>query len=181
VVHNVAEVFSPTPPRREYLKQHLVPHLESDEITPGTGILMTSQHTGVAVCKDMDFVALGRQYSQAGSGLLFVPAWDFDKDAWVHGSMAILRGVEGGYSIARSARDGLLTATDWHGRLLSPAVSSHDANAMIVADIPVGPGNTTYSRIGDAFGWFCVVLSLGLLVGALAASRSAPARSVAAD
>jgi apolipoprotein N-acyltransferase len=61
---------------------------------------------GVAICKDMDFPALGREY--AGVAIMLVPAWDFVDDAWLHSRMSILRGVESGYAIARSARNGVL-------------------------------------------------------------------------
>lgn len=162
-LHNVAEIYLPDGGRREYLKQHLIPGLEGG-IIPGNAPLTLAQNTGVAICKDMDFPNLGRQYSRAGTGVLFVPAWDFVKDGWLHASMAILRGVEGGYSVARSVRQGLLTATDSHGRLLAAPVSSQSANAALLVSVPVGRGVTVYSRTGDAFGWLCVIAAGCLLL-----------------
>ncbi len=165
-VRNAAEVYYPSPaPRQEYFKQHLVPVLE-DGISPGSTTLVIPNDTGVAICKDMDFPELGRRYSRAGAGLLLVPAWDFVSDGWLHASMAIMRGVEGGYSVARSARDGLLTATDQHGRLLASPVSSRGAHAVLVVSVPIGRGATTYSRIGDVFGWLCVAAAMWLLADA---------------
>jgi len=32
------------------------------------------------------------------------------------------------------------------------------------ADVPLGPGPTLYTRIGDVFAWLCAALSLGLTV-----------------
>ena len=51
--------------------------------------------------------------------LLLVPAWDFDVDGWLHGRMAILRGVESGFSIVRAPKQGILTVTDDRGRVLA--------------------------------------------------------------
>jgi hypothetical protein len=36
--------------------------------------------------------------------------------------------------------------------------------SMLVADVPLGPGTTVYSRCGDWFGWLSVALSLGIMV-----------------
>ena len=66
---------------------------------------------GVAICKDLDFPPLGREYGNRGVGLLFVPAWDFNVDGWYHSRMAIMRGVESGFSIARVAKQGLHTVS----------------------------------------------------------------------
>ena len=64
----------------------------------------------------LDLVAqLGRAYSRLGVDAMLVPAYDFDRDAWSHASMAVLRGVEGGFSVVRAARDGLLTVSDRYG------------------------------------------------------------------
>jgi apolipoprotein N-acyltransferase len=56
----------------------------------------------MTICKDMDFPGLSREYGQDDTALLLVPAWDFELDGWLHGRMAILRGVESGFSIARA-------------------------------------------------------------------------------
>ena len=102
---------------------------------------------------------------------MLVPAWDFDKDGWLHASMAIVRGVEGGYSVARSAREGLLTVSDPQGRLIAEPVASASAEAMLVASVPVGKGRTLYSRIGDVFAWMCVAIAVSLFLRAALGSR----------
>jgi apolipoprotein N-acyltransferase len=76
---------------------------------------------GVIICKDMDFPGLSREYGRDGVGLLLVPAWDFDADGWLHGRMAILRGVENSFSIARAPRHGILSVSDSRGRVLARA------------------------------------------------------------
>jgi apolipoprotein N-acyltransferase len=103
----------------------------------------------------LDLVAqLGRAYSRLGVDAMLVPAYDFDRDAWSHASMAVLRGVEGGFSVVRSARHGLLTVSDRYGRIVD-----HKASADAMA-APLGPGEATlYTRFGYWFGWLCVAFA----------------------
>ena len=146
-----------------YDKRHMIPGFES-HFDLGTGPLIFEHEGvryGVAICKDMDFPALGREY--AGVAIMLVPAWDFTEDAWLHSRMAILRGVESGYAIARSARNGVMTVSDAYGRVSYEAPSGPQT-AYNVAVPRIGPGPTLYTRIGDSFGWSMLVAA-ALLIG----------------
>ena len=166
---NVAVVFGPSGDViLEYDKQHLVPGIEwgyragsSIGLLPGETVT-----TGVAICKDLDFVPLGRAYARAGVGLLLVPAWDFVNDRWLHSRMAVMRGVEGGYAIVRTATDGLLTVSDARGRIVAERSSSESTDVLLNTAVPVGDGGTFYSRSGDWFAWLCVLTSGGCVVAA---------------
>ncbi len=157
---------------QSYDKRHMIPALES-HFALGAGPL-TFEHEGVrygvAVCKDMDFADLGREY--AGVDVMLVPAWDFVDDAWLHSRMGILRGVESGYAIARSARNGVLTVSDAYGRVLQQAPSGPQT-AYNVAVPTVGPGPTLYARFGDVFGWFTLGLAVVLIGWTIWARRRA--------
>lgn len=146
-----------------YDKRHMIPGFEL-HFGIGSGPL-TFEHEGVrygvAICKDMDFPALGREY--AGADVMLVPAWDFTADAWLHSRMAILRGVENGYAIARSARNGVLTVSDAYGRVLQHAPSGPQT-AYNVSIPTEGSVPTLYARVGDAFGWSVLGLA-ALLIG----------------
>jgi apolipoprotein N-acyltransferase len=155
-----------------YNKHHLLPHWENE--TPGTERTVVSQSSGkwgMEICKDMDFPRLSRQYSQDGVGLLLVPAWDFVDDGWLHGRMAVLRGVESGFSIARSAKLGILTATDDRGRILAERNTIGTPFATVIAAIPVRHDATIYSRFGDWFAWLNIVVLGILIVMPLSAQR----------
>ena len=155
-----------------YNKHHLLPHWE-DRFAPDvkrTVLSMPTGKWGMEICKDMDFPRLSRQYSEDGIGLLIVPAWDFVDDGWLHGRMAILRGVESGFSIARSAKLGILTATDDRGRVLAQRDTLGPTFASVIVDIPVRHDATLYSRFGNWFAWICVVLFVLAVVTAIRAA-----------
>jgi len=162
-LRNIAEVFGPDGAVvLQYDKVHLVPGLEAGyRRGDAIGLIERAKApTGVAICKDMDFIPLGRAHARAGTGLLLVPAWDFVKDAWLHSRMAVMRSVEGGYALARTAAEGLLTVSDDSGRILAERSSGTAPEVLLTAVVPVGRGGTFYSRTGDWFAWLCVASSL---------------------
>ncbi len=96
--------------------------------------------------------------------MLLVPAWDFGVDGWWHGRMAILRGVESGFSIVRSPNQGILTVSDNRGRILAEKVTGAEPFTSLTASVPVQHQGTLYNRFGDWFGWTSLIL-LVLLLG----------------
>jgi apolipoprotein N-acyltransferase len=146
----------------EYDKQYLVPGLEIGYrrgnlvgMVPGS-----RSDLGVAICKDLDFVPLGRAYAHAGAGLLLVPAWDFVTDGWAHSRMAVVRGVEAGFAIARTAVQGRLTVSDARGRIIAERKSSEAPDVLLTASVPIAPGGTLYTQTGDWFAWLCVAAAV---------------------
>lgn len=147
----------------DYAKHHLIAGLEAAFIA-GTELVVRPIETarvGIAICKDLDFPTLSRRYAALGVDALLVPAWDFDVDGWSHARMAVLRGVESGFAVVRSARNGLLTVSDRYGRILDVGASGSAPVASRAALAPLASGEATiYARLGDVFGWLCVVASV---------------------
>jgi apolipoprotein N-acyltransferase len=158
-----------------YVKRKLVPGLE-DGFAAGTGPLVLKNGIGIEICKDMDFEQMLRADSALHPRVLAVPAWDFEEDAYGHARVAIMRGIENGVAVARSARRGLLTLTDPYGRLVNRRASMSDATMTLVGDLPVGEGAgyTLYARVGDVFAWFSLLIGAGFLALAFA-KRAKPA------
>jgi len=147
---------------QSYDKRQMIPGIESHFDLGRESLIFehAGARIGVAICKDMDFPALGRSY--AGADIMLVPAWDFTEDAWLHSRMGVLRGVESGYAIVRSARSGVLTVSDAYGRVTAEAPSG--PQTAYNAEVPLsGPGPTLYARFGDVFGWACAALAVLLL------------------
>jgi apolipoprotein N-acyltransferase len=162
--HNEARLYSSSGgPAAIYAKHHMVPRFE-DADQPGTTITTLEKSSGVwgmQICKDMDFPALSRQYGAKGVGLLLVPAWDFTLDGWLHSRMAVMRGVESGFTIARAAKQGMLTVSDNRGRILAQQDTAGMRFASLLANAPIQHNNTLYMRWGD---WFAWLNTCGLLV-----------------
>lgn len=170
---NMAMAFLPgdAAPLR-YSKHHLIPGFER-QYTPGTGYTMLpgAPRIGLAICKDMDFHDIGQAYAQRGAQLLLVPAWDFGVDGWLHSRMAMMRGVEDGFAVARAARSGRLTLSDDRGRVVAEA-SSERHDATLVGDLPLRATRTLYARWGDWFAWLDLALLAVLLYAALPRRRT---------
>jgi apolipoprotein N-acyltransferase len=118
----------------------------------------------------MDFTNPARAYGKAGVGLMLVPAWDFNVDGFWHGHIAVMRAVEDGFSLVRSARGGLLTVAGDRGRILAETPSSSAPFATLLARVPAGHSWTLFLLLGDWFGWFAMAL-LALAVGRLWSKR----------
>ncbi|TQS26388.1 nitrilase-related carbon-nitrogen hydrolase [Microbispora sp. KK1-11] len=156
----------------EYFKHHLIPGLESDfqpgnrkAFVPGSG-----SRWGIAICFDLDLPGLVRDYRRSGATTIFVPAWDFDRDRWLHGRMAVTRGVETGLTVARAARDGDLVVSDANGRIRTEAHSADAPFVSTLTPLPTRSADTPYTRLGDWFAWACALLLL-LALASLARTR----------
>jgi apolipoprotein N-acyltransferase len=167
--HNEARIYMPHQGIRTYDKEHLLPPFETSHFTPGVGYTFfaapesAGETWGVAICKDMDFTNPARWYGRAGVGLMLVPAWDFRMDRFWHGHIAVMRAVEDGFSLVRSARNGYLTVADNRGRTLAETRSDSAPWATLVARVPAGHSATIFLWLGDWFGWVAMALALWAL------------------
>jgi len=192
--YNQARIYQPQEPVLSYVKEHMLPPFESN-LTPGTALVTlpkhssassamapqtTSQTWGVAICKDMDFTPLSRKYGKAGAGLMLVPGWDFNLDRSWHGHIAVMRGVEDGFSLVRAAKDGYLTVSDDRGRVVAEARSDTAPFATLLASVPAAHSATVYLLLGDWFAWLaCALLVLAIVKLCRVAMRArAPRQSV---
>ena len=133
---------------------------------------------GVAICKDMHFASLGRGFGQRSARVMLIPAWDFDADAWMAANMTKLRGIENGYVVVRSSRQGLLSISDGFGRMLAVERSARLPGTTLFATVSVPEQQETfYTRSGDLLGWACVIAAV--LMTALAIRRARRARILA--
>lgn len=109
---NLEEFISSDGTVQEYKKNFHVKGLEEGfEKGEKVGFLQGLQTKGgMAICKDLDYPQWLRNYRDVN--LLFVPARDFEVDGWQHSRMAVMRGVENGFTVVRAARQGRLTVSD---------------------------------------------------------------------
>jgi apolipoprotein N-acyltransferase len=167
---NVAWAFRPgVSAPTTYEKRHLIPVLESSVFKPGPGPVVLPDGTALEICLDMDYQRMLRHdATTTRPKLLAVPAWDFGADGWFHARDAVMRSVENGVPMARSARDGLMTLNDRFGRLVAEAPTVAGFTSL-VGELPLAGrgGATLYDRTGDAFGWLCLLMGTSLVGASL--------------
>ncbi len=147
-----------------YTKRHLVRGFES-QFSAGQQAGLFSIDTlqaGVAICKDLDFPGTIRDYGQARTAVLFVPANDFKIDDWLHARMAILRGVENGFSVVRAARQGRLTISDSRGHVLYETKTTIGNQAQLIGTVPLSEGTTLFVYAGNWFGLLNLIVAFFL-------------------
>jgi apolipoprotein N-acyltransferase len=138
----------------DYRKAHLVTGLER-QFKAGNEIglfKLKGRQSGIAICKDLDFQDYIIKYGKNQTDILFIPAWDFVVDDWLHSRMAVLRGVENGFSEVRVARQGRLTISDCFGRVRYETTCAQGQSASLIGELPLQKRNTFYSKSGEWFG-----------------------------
>ena len=175
--HNEARIYTPHAAVRSYNKEHLLPPFETSHFTPGESRTLftppgaaANQKWGVAICKDMDFTDPARTYGRAGVGLMLAPAWDFQVDGFWHGHIAVMRAVEDGFSLMRSARGGFLTVADDRGSIVAETRAHSAPFATLLAKVPAGHSTTVFLLLGDWFG-LCAMALVVWAMGRLAMLR----------
>jgi apolipoprotein N-acyltransferase len=171
-----------------YRKMHLVPFGEyvpakrllffvgpiieaASNFYPGSEAVLLpvgSHRASTAICYEVIFASLMRQFVTSGSELLTT----ITNDAWYgtssapyqHWDQAAMRSIEGGRYLARAANTGISGFVDPYGRVLQKTALF--TPAVVVADLRFLQARTIYSRIGDVVAW----LSLAVTVAALLAA-----------
>lgn len=172
-----ALAMTPNGKVQRYDKRHPVPGLE-DRFIKGHASGWLGDGRAMEICKDMDFPDTIRSDGAKGVRLVGAPAGDMGIDGWQHGIMSVMRGVENGFALVRPAHDGLVFASDAQGRLVAVKKDAPTGLTMVIADLPLGPGPTLYTRIGNVFPWVCVLFSFAVGAGL---SRRSRLRSAAAQ
>ena len=170
--YNEARVYMPGQAPLGYDKEHMLPAFEY-MLTPGTALTTLGRGNttwGVQICKDMDFTPLSADYGRKGVGLMLVPGWDFVADWVFHGHMAVMRGVESGFSVVRAAKQGSLYVSDDRGRILAETRSAPGSFPSLLATVATGHADTFYDRMGDWVAYLALLLLL-IAVGRLVALR----------
>jgi apolipoprotein N-acyltransferase len=150
----------------DYNKIHLVRGLE-DEFVPGKKLGLFAYKNlqlGAPICKDLDFPAYIKQYGRNKVTFLCIPAWDFIVDDWLHSRMAILRGVENGFSEVRTARLGRLTISDPFGRVIAEGNSSNGKATSLIGQVSLNRIDTFYTQYGDWFGIAIIITAITFLL-----------------
>jgi apolipoprotein N-acyltransferase len=188
--HNGAVLIRPgeQPVKQRYYKIRLVPFSEKipyvDELPIIRKILGTADMGDWArghdytvfrwsggtlsalICFEAIFPDLTREFTRRGSQLLAVVT----NDGWFgrlvgaqqHAELAVLRTVENGVPMIRSANNGISLIVDPYGRILKQTPLF--VQTILTGPVPQALAPTIYRRYGDWFMLFCL---LGLIAGSV--------------
>jgi len=171
---------------QEYRKMHLVPfgeHIPFDRYIPlfqkidfGEGDYLPGNDFTVfktngltfscLICFESIFTDLPREFVKRGAHLLI----NITNDGWFgkisgpqqHNDMAILRTVENGVPLARSANTGISMIVDQYGRILEETPLFEQG--FIVRRISIKPIRTIYQSIGDVVSILSLIICTMFLV-----------------
>lgn len=134
--------------------------------------------SGVAICKDLDYERYSSRYRRLGASILYVPAWDFGRDGWLHSRIAMMRAVENGYTLVRNAQQGRLTISDDRGRVTAEANCENGKGAFLTGTTGPSAGPSLYSRWGNWFGWLDLIVAAYFLVWRIIRRLLVPVRTL---
>ena len=163
---NIAVVFGPDGKIvASYAKHHPIPSLESD-YKPGSKTAIFDApwgRTAVLISQDLDFPETARELAAHDVRIVIAPASDWPGSELIHQRMAVVRGVESGFSLARAARGGVVSANDSRGREIAARQPIKGEDTIVTADLPLGTGPTYYSRTDDWFARLCLLVTIILM------------------
>ncbi|RPJ62825.1 MAG: apolipoprotein N-acyltransferase [Acidobacteria bacterium] len=168
--------------RAVYRKMHLVPFGEYvplkrllffvsplveavADFTPGDEAVVLPLENGAAstaICYEVVYPDLVRQSVLAGSELLTT----ITNDAWYgwssaphqHFEQAVMRAIEQGRYLVRSANTGVSALVDPYGRILQRSALFN--TEVLVGDVGLRSGLTLYARTGEVVAWVAIVFTV---------------------
>ncbi len=115
------------------------------------------------ICNDVNHTASTRTLARNGAQLITVPTLETGAPGlgWEQRTQMVLRAVENRVSTVKVDAAGIAMVVDPYGRILADETFPEGEAHALVADVPLGTGNTLYTRFGDWFGWLALA---GLVV-----------------
>jgi len=145
----------------EYFKYHPVP---GEPAIKGThyakmGVLEYANVSG-AICYDFDFPVLGRELAKKDVDIAVVPSSDWKGIDPIHGQMAMVRAIEGGYSLLRPVRGATSYAFDAYGNVRASMSYFEENDRIMMASLPTKKIWTLYGVVGDIFPFFLILFMM---------------------
>lgn len=157
-----------------YQKAHPIPG--SEKFKPGDGHVpvVNTPYGRLAnvICYDADYPAMMR----VRADIVLVPSHDWKEYGDAHTRKSSLRAIEGGYALFRQDGQGVTSAFDRQGRVLTTTDSFAAGEETAVAYVPTRGGTTVYDVIGDTFAWLCLGGVVALIAFGIARPRPRPQR-----
>jgi apolipoprotein N-acyltransferase len=153
-----------------YGKTHATSPTEPPIITSGTFPVYDTVLGPLAtlICNDINYTDVSRILTRNGARLITMPALEARSvPGWEQRSQVILRAVENRVSFVKVDSAGLGMIVDPYGRIVAQKTSTEPY--ALVADVPLGAGDTLYSKyLGDWIGWVALA---GMVIFSVAINK----------
>ncbi|MDW8396825.1 MAG: nitrilase-related carbon-nitrogen hydrolase, partial [Anaerolineae bacterium] len=111
---------------------------------------------GTMICHDMDHTSTARTLTRNGAQLILVPSYNWAGIATIQYTHLVFRAVENRVSAVKpdgGGQDSVII--DPYGRILAAAITpgGDKRGQAVIADVPLGTGDTLVVRLGDWIGW----------------------------
>ncbi len=130
---------------------------------------------GMMICFDEEFPDTARFITLSGADIIAMPAWQFKDLASIQEfDKLALRAAEDRVPIVSADLAWDSAIVDANGAIIinSDDVSANGAEAVLVADVALGPRNSPFLLLGNWVGWLCVGVTVVLLVVAITTRRA---------
>jgi apolipoprotein N-acyltransferase len=109
------------------------------------------------ICYDLDYTDTARIMTRGGARLIAAPSSDVPSIAVTHYTHLVFRAIENRVSMVKADSRFDSAVIDPWGRVLAKTVDpGGDTQATLVADVPLGRGDSPWVRYGNWFGWLVV-------------------------
>jgi len=144
-----------------YGKDHPVVFAGETSATRGTYPVYETPlgRLGTIICYDLDFTDTARRMARNGAQLILVPSHDWPEIATKHYTHLVFRAVENRVSLVKADNSGNDSAIiDPYGRIIAAAITpgGDRTGQVVMADVPLGTGDTPAVRLGDRTGWIAL-------------------------
>jgi apolipoprotein N-acyltransferase len=111
------------------------------------------------ICEDVNHPVTTRTLARNGAQLITVPTLETGAPGlgWEQRTQVVLRAVENRVAAVKVDVAGIAMVVDPYGNILENQTFSEGQPYALVADVPLGTGDTPYTWLGDWIGWITLV------------------------
>jgi apolipoprotein N-acyltransferase len=116
------------------------------------------------ICFDADFTDVARGLSRYGAQVIADPSLFGPSIAKMPYTQIVFRAIENRTAIVMADVAYNSAIVDPYGHVLELVITPKGSQATLITDVPLGIGNTLYSRFGDWLGWLSLAGKVSFVV-----------------
>jgi len=119
---------------------------------------------GTIICYDLTYADTARGAVRNGAQIIAAPSNDWPELYDKEYVMPMYRAIENRVALIKADTQFDSVIVDPYGRILSLASSAQGKEALVMADVPIGTGNSPQVFLGDWVGWLCLIGLIGFML-----------------